>query len=100
MYAGPAEYCLGNRTCAKGRKAFNVNPLCGECEDETFTEWSNVCVKCEQTDGRFLLLCIVLSWLYVLVMLRSAQRATGLVKIFRERSVLPSACRLRGCCVF
>lgn len=43
--------------------------------------WNGVCVECDKTDWRFVLLFIVLSWGYVLLLKVTSQTASGFTKI-------------------
>jgi hypothetical protein len=50
--------CTGNSTCGEGRVAYDENPLCEMCfrnETVVFSSWFGRCVRCDATNGPYIL---------------------------------------------
>jgi hypothetical protein len=81
-YTCPGERCDGSN-CTANRKDIQENPLCGSCISDEYSEWGGQCVHCTQNNSGYIFLLVLISFGYVLFLLRAAMgNSSSHTKIF------------------
>jgi len=73
IYVCPPGLCLGNEQCGANRKASDLNPLCGQCE-EGYSYAATLCIECKQTNWALIFGFLIFLWLVVLVLRNESRR--------------------------
>lgn len=83
----PETMCLGWTSeggviCSENRLASESNLMCRDCKPG-YSEWGGRCVPCDdETNGGYVLLWIIASWIYVYFLHRLSQKTVGITGIF------------------